>query len=159
MRKAIGTGIISPVKPAHLEWAVICAISCTDTTVVSHLVKPFSAMVGCTYRAHILTRGVIAVLAHQRLKHHCWVVNIAAVITVNAHPVHFVKARYFPFTYNRYIIFCITSNNAGAATHAGVKVNAHAPMDAWFVIYRVNGAVFFVIFNAAKWFQLMFAVI
>ena len=44
--ETICTCIISPVKPAYFIRTVIRAISCSDTTVIGHLVNAFAAMVG-----------------------------------------------------------------------------------------------------------------
>ena len=123
----LSASIISPVKTAYFIRTVIGTISCTNTTVISHLVNPFAAMVGCRNRANIFTRSIITMLAKHRLKNNIRIFRITGKIPVDTKPMHIMIPGYFIFTYNRNIIFSMTGNYAGAATGTGIKINAHSP--------------------------------
>ena len=71
VRETICAGVIRPVETTYFIRTVVCAISCTDTTVISHLVDAFAAVVGCSYRANVFTGSVIAMLAKHRLENSC----------------------------------------------------------------------------------------
>ena len=68
--ETVSSVIVKPVKAAHFVRAVISTISCTDTTVINHLIKAFAAVVCSSHRANVFARRIITMLAKHRLKHH-----------------------------------------------------------------------------------------
>src|SRR5205809_6359754 len=142
--EAVRSIVISPVKTANFIRTVISTIFCTDTAVISHLVKALTAMISGTYRAHIFTWCIITVLAHQRLKYNLWVFHITTVVAVDAQPVHIMKTLYFTLANNRNIIFQMTGNNTGATTDTTVEVNIQTPVNTGFIIIWINGTLLFI---------------
>src|SRR5579871_3243587 len=145
IREAVSTGIIRPVETADFKWTVVSTIPCSDTTVIGHLVQSFAAVVGCCYRANIFARSIIAVLAKHGLEYNLYFIRIfelascrCSEITVDAYPMHIVIAKHFRFTNNRYIVFCMASNNTCTTTHARVHVNRHSPMYSWLIINTIE---------------------
>src|SRR5690606_11669083 len=62
------------VESAHFVRTVICAVTCTNTSVVSHLVLALTAMRCCCYRTNCFTRCVVTVLAQHRLEYYLRIV-------------------------------------------------------------------------------------
>src|SRR5687768_14282569 len=109
IREAISSHIIGPVKTTYFKRTVISAISCTDTTVISHLVDTFRTVIGSSHRTNILTRSIITMLTHHRLKYHTFqiirIFFITYKVAVNTQPVHIMVAKYLTLTNNGHIVF------------------------------------------------------
>ena len=66
-------------------------------------------------------------LAKHRLEHYrlqvVGVFLIAHKVAVDPQPVHLVRPQHFFLTNHRYIVLCMTGNNAGTATNTGIHIN------------------------------------
>ena len=147
--ETICTGIIGPVKTTNFIRTVIGTIPCTNTTVISHLVQTFTAMVGSGNRANVFAWRVIAMLAKHGLENSLnaiRIVGVTAEVTVDTQPCHIVKTQYLTFTYNRYIVFCCTGYHTGAATKTTVQIYTHAPFNTWLIVMRIRRTLFIKIF-------------
>src|SRR5690606_24847350 len=121
--KTVGTVKVKPVKTTYFIRTVVSTIFSTYTTVISHLVQAFAAVVGSRYRTNVFTRSVVAMLAHHRLEYSLYavcIIWIAAKITVNSDPGHFLRFQYFMFPYYRNIIFCLTGNYTSRTSGTGI---------------------------------------
>src|SRR5678809_226893 len=104
VREAICSCIISPVKTTYFIRTVVGTISCTNASVIGHLVQTFGTMVGSSNRANVLTWRVITMLAHQRLEHHIRVLKITTVVTIYTHPLHIMETCHFTLAHYRNIV-------------------------------------------------------
>src|SRR5690606_31117677 len=124
-----------PVETAHLVGAVIRAIPCSETTVVSLLVQPVGRVHGCQHRTNRFARRVIAMLTKHGLMHDFNIFGILLVdgiVPVNPDPVHFPPASDLVLSYYGHVVFHAAAHHTGAASGAGVQVNGHSPVMAGF---------------------------
>src|SRR4029077_2287531 len=76
--------VIEKIETTDLKWAVVRAITRSDTTIVGHDVQAIFAVDGGVHRANRLTRGILAVLAHHWFVHHLGIFRKLALVLVVA---------------------------------------------------------------------------
>ena len=98
------------------------------------------------YRTHGFTWSILALHAGHRLGNHLWVLlhpvrsrhllvgffihlrHGGRIIAIHPHPVHFPAHGHLFFTDDWNIVFSLTSNQAGIASHTGIEINCHTPL-------------------------------
>src|ERR1044071_4157689 len=120
-------GVVVPVEPPDLVWAVVGAIPRSDAAIVDLLIEALGAGRRREHRTHGLARRVAAVLAHHRLVDDVRVVLGAAVVTVDADPVHDALALDLVLADHGHVVLGLTRDDARRAARAGVDVDRHAP--------------------------------
>jgi len=65
------------------------------------------------HRANHFAGRVFALLAGHRLKVSLRIIRVAAVIAVDADPMHFAGVQHLLFTHHRDIVFRLTRHDAG----------------------------------------------
>src|SRR5690606_9731062 len=132
--------VFKPVEPPYFIRAVIGTVSCTNASVVGHLVKTLRTVRSSYYRTNCLTRSIVTMLTSHWLESHLWIISShfqflvglgtfwRAIIAVNPDPNHLSSVQYLLLTYYCHVVFHLTGHRTGAASYAGVHVNGHAPV-------------------------------
>src|SRR6185437_5683339 len=100
-----------PVETSHFIRTVVLTITGADTTVISHLIHSFGAMVGSIDGANVLAWSVVAMLTKHRLEYHLdlfRVVEFASrrhrIISVDPDPVHVVETQDLIFADHGHVV-------------------------------------------------------
>jgi len=119
--------MIVEVKNPYSIWAIVPAVTGTDTTVIDLAVQAIGIMVTCIDRAYGFARSVMAVLTKNRQKTHPYFWIFANPKALYAEPVHISSLGYLFFLTDGNVIFCLTGDHASTAARAAVKVYNHSP--------------------------------
>src|SRR2546425_691067 len=119
------------VEAANFVWTVVRAVARADTAVVHHVVQPFVTMDRRAHGTHRLARRVLAVHARHRLEVRLGMLGFAAVVRVDADPVHLTAAQHFGFSYHRNVVLRLAADDARVAADAGIDIDRHAPLVAF----------------------------
>ncbi len=119
--------VLEPVEPPHLVRAVVLAVARADAAVVDLLVDAVGAVHGRQNRADRFARRVVAVLAHHRLEDRVRARLGAAVVAIDADPVHLPAAPDFVLADDRHVVLGLTRHHARRASGAGIQVDRHSP--------------------------------
>src|SRR5690606_6798453 len=81
---------------------------------------------------------------------YCFTFFVKSVVSVNTQPVHLSAAAYLIFTYNRYVVFNVTSYNTSSATGTSIKVDSHYPVMSRLVVFipKIVGRMLFAVVTA-----------
>jgi len=124
-------GPVVKVEAADFVRAVVLAVARADAAIVDHLVGPVRRVNGRRDRTYRLTRRVLAVLAHDRLREHLGIVVallLAHVIAVVANPVHVSTIAHLLLAHHLHVVFARARHDAGVAPGTGIQVNRHPPL-------------------------------
>ena len=126
---------IEEIEAPDLVGAVVRAITGSDATIVGHGVHAFLVMNGRIDRANRFAWSRLAVHAGDPLKGDLNVGgNLGSVsfgrteVTIESDPVHLTSPEYLILSYDRYVVFALAGNYAGAAAGALIEIDRHAPL-------------------------------
>src|SRR5258708_19337683 len=120
-------GVVVPVEAAHLIRTVVGAVTRSNAAVIDLLIEPLGTGGGRQHRTNRFAGSVLTVLAHHGLMHADRVFFRAAVVTIDAQPVHDANALHLVLADDGNVVFRLTGDHAGRASCAGVHVDRHAP--------------------------------
>src|SRR5690606_12002093 len=138
-RKILVIMVFKPVEPSYFIRTVVGTISCSDTSVVCHLIEPFRTVRSSYHRTNRLTWRIVTVLTSHWLEGHFGIIRSyfqfligfgsfwRAIIPVNSDPGHLPSVQHFLLTYYCHVVFHLTGNGTGTASYAGVHVYGHSP--------------------------------
>src|SRR5690606_12200642 len=143
--------ILEPVEATYLVRAVVRTIPRTYATIVRHLVQALRTVCGSCYRAYRFARSVVAMLTKHRLENHFRILcsvfeftpvidrSVAAVVAVDAQPVHLATVDDFLATHKGNVVLHVTRHHASTATDASVQVDGHSPVMAAILVPLPHG--------------------
>ena len=105
--------VVEPVEAARLGRAVVGAVTGADAAVVDLLVQPLAGVHRRHHGADRLAGGVLAVLAHHRLVQHLGRVGLAAVVAIDAQPVHLAAPARLGLADHRDVVLGVARDHAG----------------------------------------------
>ena len=76
--------VVEVVETPNFERAVVCTVTSSNASVVSHCIDAFVSVDGCRYGANLLTGSRFAVHTSDWLLHDISVFFIALEVTINA---------------------------------------------------------------------------
>ena len=115
------------VEATDLVRTVVRAVARADAAVVDHVVQAFVAVRRRRHRAHHLARRRLALLTRHRLVVGVRILDVAAVVPVDAEPVHLAAVRDLRLADDRHVVLGLAGDDAGVAAGADVLVDRHAP--------------------------------
>jgi hypothetical protein len=121
-------GVLQVVEAAHLVGAVVGAVAGADAAVVDHHVQALAVVDRRGDRADRLARRLLAVLAGHRHVEEVGVVEPAAVVGVDADPVHLAPDQHLVLADDRDVVLGLAGGDAGVAAGADGHVDDHAPL-------------------------------
>ena len=127
------------VEAADLVRAVVRAVARADTAVVDHVVQPFVGVHRRADRTHHFARRVLALHAGNGLEVGLGVVDRAAVVGVDADPVHFTAGQHLLFADHGNVVLRLAADDARVAADARVHVDGHAPLVPFVLDLRIKG--------------------
>ena len=126
-RRRVVVGVVEEVEAADLVRAVVRAVARADAAVVRHVVQAVVAVRGGLDRADRLARRVLALHARHRLVEDFRVVDVAAVVAVDAQPVHLALAHHFFLADDGDVVLRLAGDHAAVAAGADARVDDHRP--------------------------------
>ncbi len=119
------------IKFSHLIGAIVRAKSCTDASVIDHLVKSSLSMHRRVHWTDIFAWRLFTMHARHWLERAPFFV----FIQIDSQPMHFALLSYLVFSNKGNIVFALTGGNACLATNAFFKVNGHPILRLFFFFY------------------------
>ena len=126
------------VEPPHLVRTIVRTVAGTDAAVVHHVVQAFGAVHCGADRANHFAGRVLALLARDRLVVHGGIFRSALVVHVDAQPLHLAATHRLLLANYRDVVFRLAGHDARLASHAGVHVDGHAPLQLGVLIVGVQ---------------------
>ena len=139
-------GVLKEVEASDFVRAVVGTKARAHATVIDLKVQTFVIVNSGFNRANEFARSVLAMHAWHGHMIKFGVIQGAAVVSIDADPVHLAIASDLIFADYGNVIFNFTRDEAGVATNAGGKVNGHAPLVAAVGIF-VGGVERLVVFR------------
>src|SRR5581483_678995 len=150
-RRRVVVGVVEEVEAANLVRAVVRAVARADAAVVGHVVQTFAAVRRGANRADRLARRVLALHARHGLVVDLGIRDVAAVVAIDADPVHLALAPHFVLADDRDVVLRLAGDHAAVAAGADRRVDDHAPGVALVLVLRPHRLVlFFVLLFALR---------
>src|SRR5690606_21604791 len=120
--------VLQVVETPDLVGAVVRAVARADAAVVDHHVQALGVVDRRAHRAHRLAGRLLALLARHGLGEERGVVDGAAVVVVDAQPVHLAVPGHLLLAHDRDVVLGLAGHDAGAAPRADRLVDDHPPL-------------------------------
>src|SRR5207244_8083758 len=110
--RRVVVAVMVEVEAPHFVRAVVRAVARADAAVVRHVVEAFGAVRRGLDRTDRLARRVLALHARHRLVHDLRIRRLAAVVAVDAQPVHLALAVHLVFADYGNVVLGLASHDA-----------------------------------------------